>query len=51
MYYIVSEINVGRSFLKDGCYSQQIISAEAKEALIPYNLSQRAPKIIEPLKL
>ena len=44
MYDTVSEINVGRSFLKEGCYSQQIISAEAKEALIPYNLLQRAPE-------
>ena len=43
--YIVSEIYVGKGFLKDGCYSQQIISAVAKESLIPHNLTQRAPEI------
>ena len=44
MYYIVSEIYSGRRFLKDGCYSQQIVSAVAKESLIPYNLTQRVPE-------
>ena len=34
MYFTVS----------DGCYSQQIISATAKESLIPYNRTQRAPE-------
>ena len=41
---IVSEIYIDRRFLKDSCYSQQIISAVAKEYLIPYNLIQRAPE-------
>ena len=40
----MSEIYIGRSFLRDGCYSQHIISAVAKESLIPYNLTQRAPE-------
>ena len=44
MYYIVSEIYSGRRFLKDDCYSQQIVSAVAKESLIPYNLTQRVPE-------
>ena len=34
MYYIVLEIYIGRRFLNDGCYLQQIISVVAKEALI-----------------
>ena len=44
MYYIVSEIYSGRRFLKDDCYSQQIISAVATLSLIPYNLTQAAPE-------
>ena len=43
MYYIVSEIYIGIRFLKDDCYFQQIIYA-AKEFLIPYNFTQRAPE-------
>ena len=46
MYYIVSEIYIGGRFLEH-CfyyYSQQIISAVAKESLIPYNLTQRPPE-------
>ena len=42
MYQIVSETYIDRRFLKDNCYSQQIISAVAKESLIPYSLTQRA---------
>ena len=34
MYYIVLEIYIGRRFLNDGCYLQQIISVVAEEALI-----------------
>ena len=49
MYYILPEIYVGRRFLKDCCYSQQIIFAVAKESLIPYNFTQRAPEIKNPL--
>ena len=37
MYYIVLDIFIERRFLKNGCYSQQIISVVAKEPLIPYN--------------
>ena len=44
MYYIVSKIYIGKHFLKKGCYFQQIIFAVAKESLIPYNLTQRAPE-------
>ena len=38
----MSEICIGGRFLEDCfyCYSQQIISAVAKESLIPYNLTQ-----------
>ena len=43
--YIVSEIYIGKGFLKDGYYSQQIISAVAKESLIRHNLTQRATEI------
>ena len=46
MYYIVSEIYIDGRFLED-CfyyYSEQIISAVAKESLIPYNLTQRPPE-------
>ena len=35
MYYIVLEIYISEHFLKDGCYSQQMTSAAAKESLIP----------------
>ena len=43
MYYIVSEIiYIGIRFLKDCCYFHQIMSAVAKEYLIPYNLTQTA---------
>ena len=45
MYYIVVDIHTGRLFLKEGCYSQQIISAVVKKSLIPYNLAERAPEI------
>ena len=43
LYYIVLEIYIGRRFLEDWfhCYSQQIISAVAKEYLISYNFTQR----------
>ena len=44
MYYIVSEIYISRRLLKDGCYSQQIKSAVAKESLIPYNLKHKTTK-------
>ena len=46
MYYIVSEICVGGHFLLDCfyCYSQQIISAVAKESLIPYTLYKEHQK-------
>ena len=40
----MSGIYIGRGFLRGGCYCQQIISAVAKESLIPYNLTQRAPE-------
>ena len=40
----MSEIYAARSLLKDGSYSQQIISAVAKEILIPYKLTQTAPE-------
>ena len=33
------EIYIGRRFLQDGCYSQQVISAVAKEYMIPFNLT------------
>ena len=33
---------IDRCFLKKGCSSQQIISAVAKEPMIPYNLTQIA---------
>ena len=39
MNYIVPEIYTGRRFLKNRCFSQQIISGVAKESLIPYNLT------------
>ena len=44
MYYIVSEICIGRHFLEDClyCYSQQIKSAVANESLIPYKLIKKA---------
>ena len=38
------EMYISRSFLNGGCYFQQIISAIAKEYLIAYNFSQRAPE-------
>ena len=44
MYYIESELYNGIRFLKQSCYSQQIISAVAKESLILYNLTQRTPE-------
>ena len=46
MYYIVSEICVGGHFLMDCfyCYFQQIISAVAKESLIPYTLYKEHQK-------
>ena len=46
MYYIVSEICIAGRFLEGCfyCYSQQIISAVAKESLNPYNFIQRAPE-------
>ena len=46
MFYIVLEICIDRRSLEDYFYhySQQIISAVAKESLIPYNLIQRAPE-------
>ena len=46
MYYIVLEIYIRGSFLKDCfyCYSHQFISAVAKDSLIPYNLLERAPE-------
>ena len=34
-----------QTFFKDSCYSQQIISSVAKESLITYNLTQRAPEV------
>ena len=40
----MSGIYIGRGFLKGCCYCQTIISAVAKESLIPYNLTQRAPE-------
>ena len=40
----MSEIYIGRCFLKDGCYSKQIKSAVAKESLILYHHTQRAPE-------
>ena len=46
MYYIMSEIYIGRRFLEHFfCrHSQQIISAVAKESLILYNLMQKTPE-------
>ena len=46
MYYIVSEIYIGRRVLEDCIfwYSQQIISAVANVSLIPYNLFKGAPE-------
>ena len=46
MYSIISEIYIGRRFLKEGCYSHLLlyISAVNKEPMIPYNLTQRAPE-------
>ena len=44
MYYIEPELYNGIRFLKQSCYSQQIISAVAKESLILYNLTQRTPE-------
>ena len=42
--YIVLEIYFGGRLLEDFyCYYSQVISAVAKESLIPYNLTQRAP--------
>ena len=38
------ETYIGRYFLKDGSYSQQIISAVAKEPLIHYNLKPEPGK-------
>ena len=35
---------IGRRFLKDGYYSEQVVSAVVKESLIPYNLTQRVPE-------
>ena len=45
MYYIVPDIYIVGTFLGDSfyCYSKQIVFAVAKESLIPYNLTQRAP--------
>ena len=46
MYYIVSEIYIGRRFL-EGCfyyYSQKTMFAVAKESLIPYKPAQGAAK-------
>ena len=40
----MSEVYIGRHFLKDDCYSKQIISALAKESLIPYNLTLKRPR-------
>ena len=45
------QINIGGHFLKDTCYSQQIISAVAKKSLICYNLTQITPEKTEPLIL
>ena len=36
---MVSEIYIDRRFLKDGCYSQQVTFAAAKESLIPKKTS------------
>ena len=46
IYCIKSEIQIGRRFLKNRfyCYCQQIIFAVAKESLIPYNFTQKAPE-------
>ena len=44
MYYIVSEISIGRRFWKQDCYFQQIIAAVAKEYLISHNLTQKQQK-------
>ena len=44
MYYMVVDIHIGRLFLKEGCYSQPIISAVVKKSLIPNNLTERAPE-------
>ena len=46
MYYMVSEMYIGRRFLEDcfHCHSRQIRSVVAKESLISYNLTQRAPE-------
>ena len=48
LYYIVSEIYIGRRFLEDWfyCYPQQIIYGVAKETLIPSNRIERVPEHI-----
>ena len=43
MPYVVSEIYIGRHFLKNSGYLQQIISVVAKESLIPNSLTQKSP--------
>ena len=40
----MSEIYIDGRFLQDGCCSQRIVSAVAKEYMSFYNLTQRAPK-------
>ena len=45
MYYIVSEIYIGRRFLEDCyCYCHQIIFGVAKESLVHCNLRQKSTK-------
>ena len=38
----MSEIYIVRRFLKNCCYSEQVIFVADKESLIPYNLIQTA---------
>ena len=52
MYYIVSQIRIDERFLENCfyCDSQQIISPETSDSLIPDNLIKRAQET-EPLRL
>ena len=38
------KIYIARRLLKDSCYSEPIISPVAKESLVLYNLTRRAPE-------
>ena len=44
LYNILNRVENKQTFLKDDCYPHQIISAAAKESLLLYKLTQRAPE-------